>query len=68
MKNDISSELVNTSIELRNFFTKSNFGLDELRRIFIATPVSDYIKPRLHISRKRKLQKRISLFKVINLC
>ena len=59
MKNEITSELVNTSIELRNFLTQSNFGLDELRRIFLAIPVSDYFEQRKRCVRhKRKLRKK----------
>ncbi len=37
--------LVNTSIELRIYLTQSRYNLNELRRIYVATPISDYFEP-----------------------
>lgn len=62
MKNNFESELVNVSIKLRGYLTESDFGLDELRRIYVATPVVDYFKQDAslggYVPHKRKLQKK----------
>lgn len=62
MRNDFQSEIVNVSIEMRRYLTESDFGLDELRRIFIATPVADYFKQDAslggYVPHKRKLKKK----------
>ena len=66
MKNGFKSEIVNASMELRGYLTGSDFGLDELRRIYIATPVVDYFKQDAslggYVPHKKKLQKKIFLF------
>lgn len=62
MENRVKSELVNVSMEMRRYLTGSNFGIEELRRIFIATPVVDYFKQDAslggYVPHKRKLQKK----------
>lgn len=42
MRSMKESKLVNDAVELRQFFTKSNFGIDEIMMIYLNTPVSDY--------------------------
>jgi len=62
MGNSVKSELVNASIEMRRYLTKSEYGLKELRKIFLVTPVGDYFKQDAslggYVPHKRKLQKK----------
>lgn len=62
MKNSFKSELVDRSIEMRSYLTGSRFELNELRRLYIATPVADYFKQDAslggYMPHKRKLQKK----------
>lgn len=62
MKNNLESGMVDTAIELHDYLTKSEYELNELRRIYIATSVSDYFKNDTsvwgYVPHKRKLQKK----------
>lgn len=54
--------IVSASIEMRKYLTGSNFGINELRRIYQATPVSAYFKQDAslwgYVPHKRKLYKK----------
>ena len=62
MRNDLKSEIVNASIEMRKYLTGSDFGLDELRRIYLTIPVADYFKQDAslggYVPHKRRLRKK----------
>jgi hypothetical protein len=62
MKKNLQADMVNASIEMRKYLTDSDFGLDELRRIYIARPVADYFKQDAslggYVPHTRKLQKK----------
>ena len=38
------SSIVQSAVELRQFLSKSSYGIDEIIRIYMNTPVSDYFK------------------------
>jgi len=44
MNNEIISKALNDIVELRQLLTKNSFGIKELMRIYVATPLSDYFK------------------------
>ena len=54
--------IVSVSMEMRECLTQSQFSLDELRLIYIATPVSDYFRQDAslggYVPHVRKLQKK----------
>lgn len=44
MKMMSGSKMVSNAIDMHRILTKNNFGIDELMRIYIATPLSDHFK------------------------
>lgn len=62
MVNVMESRLVNEAVKMRQYLTQSSYGMDELMRIYIRTPVSDYFKQDAslggYVSHKRRLRKR----------
>ena len=55
--------MVDVAIKMRRFVTESGFGLQEIRRIYLNTPVSDYFKQDAslggYVPHKRKLRKKL---------
>ena len=62
MSSKVENGIVRVSMEMRECLTQSKFSLDELRLIYIATPVSDYFRQdaswRGYVPHGRKLQKK----------
>lgn len=62
MKTVIESKIVSEAVKMRQCLTKSNFGVNELMRLYLATPVSDYFKQDAslggYVPHKRSLRKR----------
>ncbi len=62
MEGSMKEGIVAVSIEMRECLTGSKYGLDELRRIYIATPVSDYFRQDAslggYVPHKRRLHKK----------
>lgn len=62
MGRSMEKGIVDISIEMREYLTGSRFGLNELRRIYIATPISDYFRQDAalggYVPHKKKLQKK----------
>lgn len=62
MEKKLKSSLVSESVRMRQQLTESGFGINELMRIYLATPVSDYFVQDAsmggYVPHKRRLQKR----------
>lgn len=62
MARKVEDGIVKVSMEMRECLTRSRFSLDELRRIYMAIPVSDYFRQDAslggYVPHKRKLQKK----------
>lgn len=62
MSSKVENGIVRVSMEMRECLTQSKFSLDELRLIYIATPVSDYFRQDTslggYVPHGRKLQKK----------
>lgn len=56
------SKLVNTAVEMRRTLTESYYGINDLMRLYVATPMFDYFKQDAslggYVPHKRKLRKR----------
>lgn len=52
------SRLITKSIELRNYMTGTTFNLDQLRRIYLITPITDNIEKRTPPPEKKKVLKK----------
>lgn len=68
MSGKAENGIVRVSMEMRECLTQSQFSLDELRLIYIATPVSDYFRQDAslggYVPHVRKLQRKIFLSEV----
>ena len=55
-------KLVNEAVKMRQNLTKSNFDINEIMKIYLDTPVSDYFKQDAslggYVTHKRRLKKR----------
>ena len=62
MRKIVESKLVNDAVKMRQNLTENSFGIDELMKIYIATPVSDYFKQDAslggYVPHKRRLIKK----------
>lgn len=62
MKSITGLKIVNEAVKMRQYLTRSDFDIDELMRLYLATPVSDYFKQDAslggYVPHKRRLRKK----------